>query len=148
MSNLIGLGDEADTELAKRRLLLEFCQEQNNLSASSYHYFIIKVRQNNKLVSSVITCTEYLVVPYRANNRPSINIFWELIKDCSIDLYPITQPIAEKAAEIRAAYKFKTMDSLQLAVACMGDCDLFLTNDKQLRQFQEIPCITVAEWEG
>ena len=106
------------------------------------------VRQNNKLVSSVITCTEYLVVPYRANNRPSISAFWELIKDCSIELYPITQVIAEKAAEIRATYKFKTMDSLQLAVACMGDCDLFLTNDKQLRQFKEIPCATVEEWEG
>lgn len=106
------------------------------------------VRQNNKLVSSVITCTEYLVVPYRANNRPSINAFWEVIKDCPIDLYPITQPIAEKAAEIRAAYKFRTMDSLQLAVACMEGCDLFLTNDKQLQKFQEIPCITVEEWEG
>ena len=106
------------------------------------------VRQNNKLVSSVITCTEYLVVPYRANNRSSINAFWEVIKDCPIDLYPITQPIAEKAAEIRAAYKFRTMDSLQLAVACMEGCDLFLTNDKQLQKFQEIPCITVEEWEG
>ncbi|MBQ1511114.1 MAG: PIN domain-containing protein [Selenomonadaceae bacterium] len=105
------------------------------------------LRKNNKFVSSVITCTEYLVVPYRTNNRSCINAFWELIEDCFIDLFPITQPIAEKAAEIRAAYKFKTMDSLQLAVACMEECELFLTNDKQLRQFQEIRCVTVEEWE-
>lgn len=37
------------------------------------------------------------------------------------------------------------MDALQLAVACQSKCDLFLTNDKQLKQFKEITCITVDE---
>lgn len=40
---------------------------------------------------------------------------------------------------------FKAMDALQLAIACLEKCDLFLTNDKQLRQFEEIKCITVDE---
>ena len=39
------------------------------------------------------------------------------------------------------------MDTIQLAVACFEECDLFLTNDKQLRQFKEIRCITVDELE-
>ena len=39
------------------------------------------------------------------------------------------------------------MDALQLATACITGCDLFLTNDKQLRQFEEIRCITVEEWD-
>ena len=48
---------------------------------------------------------------------------------------------------IRALYKdFKTMDCLQLAAACLKQCDLFLTNDKQLRQFDEIKCITIQEF--
>ena len=41
---------------------------------------------------------------------------------------------------------FKTMDSLQLAVAVLHGCDSFLTNDKQLKQFQEMNCVTVEEW--
>lgn len=41
---------------------------------------------------------------------------------------------------------FKTMDCLQLATACIRGCDLFLTNDKQLRQFREIKCIVVDEF--
>ena len=54
--------------------------------------------------------------------------------------------IAEKAAQIRAEYRgFKSMDALQLASACLSGCDLFLTNDKQLRQFKELKCITVEE---
>ena len=40
---------------------------------------------------------------------------------------------------------FKTMDALQLSTACISGCDLFLTNDKQLKQFKEITCITVDE---
>ena len=103
-------------------------------------------RDNNQFVSSVITCTEYLVIPYRTDNRPLVDAFWELVADCGMILYPITKEIALKAADIRAEYGFKTMDSLQLAVACMEGCQMFLTNDKQLRRFREISCVTVEEW--
>ena len=39
------------------------------------------------------------------------------------------------------------MDALQLATAVQEDCDVFLTNDKQLCQFKEIKCITVEDWK-
>lgn len=37
------------------------------------------------------------------------------------------------------------MDALQLASACLDGCDLFLANDKQLKQFRELKCKTVEE---
>ena len=40
------------------------------------------------------------------------------------------------------------MDTLKLATACINGCDLFLINDKQLRQFKEMKCIIVDEWGG
>lgn len=104
-------------------------------------------KEYGTFVSSVITCTEYLVVPYRTNNLPSIEAFWALMNDCSIVIHPITKEVAEKAAKIRAEYKFKTMDSLQLAVASIEKCDVFLTNDKQLKQFRDVPCVTIGEWD-
>lgn len=53
---------------------------------------------------------------------------------------------AKKAAQIRAEYKdFKTIDCLQLATACIQECDLFLTNDKQLCLFKEIKCAIIDE---
>lgn len=56
--------------------------------------------------------------------------------------------IAKEAAGIRAEYKtFKSMDALQLAAAALMGCDLFLTNDKQLKQFAGIRCITVDKLE-
>jgi predicted nucleic acid-binding protein len=73
-------------------------------------------------------------------------MFNRLVDTMDIEVIEINQQIAKKAAQIRAGYKgFKAMDALQLAVASSFKCDLFLTNDKQLRQFKEIKCITVDE---
>ena len=100
------------------------------------------------IVSSVITCSEYLVYPYRTDNQEKIDVFFEFTDACGIDLLSISVDIAKAAARIRADYPcFKARDSLQLAVAIDAGCDVFLTNDKQLRQFRELRCVTVEEWE-
>ena len=104
--------------------------------------------KNKKFVTSVITMEEYFVFPYRNNNYSLIAMFQRLVAMTDMEIVEINQEIAKKAAQIRAEYKnFKAMDSLQLATACVMGCDLFLTNDKQLRQFKEIKCITVDELE-
>ncbi len=98
------------------------------------------------LVTSTVTVTEYLTYPYQQHNSNAINAFYSFIDGMDIEIKNIDKVVAEKAAQIRAEYKyFKTMDALQLAAACLSGCDLFLTNDKQLKQFKEIRCITVGE---
>lgn len=98
------------------------------------------------MITSTITCTEYLTYPYRTGNTEKVDAFYEFLSDCDIPMCPIDVDIAKKAAQIRAEYKdFKTMDCLQLATACVQECDLFVTNDKQLRQFKEIKCVTMDE---
>lgn len=100
-----------------------------------------------QFATSVITCEEYLVYPYKTHNIEKIDVFFEFVLDCNIPLYTIDVDTAKKAASIRADYPgFKAMDALQLASAYIHGCDLFLTNDKQLRQFRDIHCITVDEW--
>lgn len=104
--------------------------------------------KGKKIVTSAITCTEYLTFPYKVGNSEKIDAFYEFVSDCDIPLYSVDVEVAKKAAKIRAEYKdIKTMDALQLASACIQGCDLFLTNDKQLRQIKEIKCIAVEEWE-
>ena len=72
----------------------------------------------------------------------------EYLKECDISVYPVDYETARKAAWIRAMYDhFKAMDSLQLAAACVHNCQLFITNDRQLRQFRELKCITLDEWD-
>ena len=94
------------------------------------------IENRSSMVTSTVTCTEYLTYPYRTGNTEKIDVFFEFLTDCNVQIQPIDINIAKKAAQIRARYKdFKTMDCLQLATACLQQCDLFLTNDKQLRQF-------------
>lgn len=99
-----------------------------------------------KFVSSVITMEEYFVFPYKNKAYSFIDVFNRLVNTLEMEIIDINQEIAKKAAQIRAEYKgFKAMDALQLAAACLSACDLFLTNDKQLKQFKEIECITMEE---
>lgn len=99
-----------------------------------------------KFVTSVITMEEYFVFPYKTKEYSFNDMFNRLVEITDMEIVEINQEIAKKASQIRAEYKgFKAMDVLQLAVACVMGCDLFLTNDKQLRQFKEIKCITVDE---
>lgn len=110
------------------------------------NFFEDGYERDAEFVTSVITMEEYFVFPYRNNNSLLIEMFDRLVVTLGIEMIGIDEEIAKKAAQIRAEYKgFKAMDALQLAVACASGCDLFLTNDKQLRQFGEIRCITVDE---
>lgn len=103
---------------------------------------------DKEFVTSVITMEEYFVFPYRNSDYSFIEMFNRLVATTNMEIVEINQEIAKKAAQIRAEYKgFKAMDALQLAVACLSKCDLFLTNDKQLKQFKEIKCLTVDELE-
>lgn len=105
------------------------------------------LEKEKNIVTSTITCTEYLTYPYKTNNFDKVDAFFEFVADCNILMHSIDVEIARKAAEIRAQYKdFKTMDALQLASACIQKCDLFLTNDKQLKQFKEVRCVMIEEW--
>ena len=101
-------------------------------------------RENKEFLTSVITMAEYFVFPYR--NQKMSYIDNRLVDTLDMEIAEVDQEIAKKAAQIRAQYKsFKAMDALQLATACVTGCDLFLTNDKQLKQFAEIKCVTVDD---
>lgn len=112
------------------------------------NFFKYGYDNDRKFVSSVITMEEYFVFPYRNKEYSYIGMFNRLVEIIDMEIVEINQEIAKKAAQIRAEYKgVKAMDALQLSVACLSKCDLFLTNDKQLKQFKEIKCMTVDEIE-
>lgn len=97
------------------------------------------------LFTSFLTFTEYCVVPYK-NNLQKIKDFETFIFDAQIEIESLTKEVAEYASFIRSKYQgIKAMDALQLASAIQNNCDVFLTNDKQLKQVQEISGLLVDE---
>lgn len=126
--------------------IIYLLDEKSPLRPTAEQIFSRLLNRQAEFVTSTITCMEYLVFPYRTNNKQAINIFWEFLDACGIKIHEIDEFTAVKAAQIRASHAyFKTADSLQLATACVTGCDLFLTNDKQLRQFEELHCVILED---
>ena len=101
-----------------------------------------------QVVTSAITLHEYCVYPYKQGKIDLITKFRHFLLAYGMDVYDIDADTAQKAAEIRSQFSgFKAMDALQLASAGNNQCDMFLTNDKQLLQYKEIPFLLVDEME-
>ena len=93
-----------------------------------------------------ITIEEYLVSPYSNGKMEYVDNFKKFIEYMNIEVVDIDSVIAEQGAKIRGKYKsFKAMDALQIATAIIKKCDMFFTNDKQLRQEKELPCMTMED---
>lgn len=104
------------------------------------------LNQDAMIFTSAITVEEYEVGPFRKGDLDSIRRFEMFIDDLDIHLINIDRSIAARAASMRSEYVgYKAMDALQISSAISAGCDLFVTNDKQLRQTQEILCHTVDE---
>ena len=51
----------------------------------------------------------------------------------------LTTPVCDRATIIRATYRFRLGDALNLAAAVVQGWDHLVTNDTRLRAFQDIP---------
>ena len=121
--------------------------ENNALYADRIKNFFAKCfREDIQLVTSAVTVEEYLVFPYSSGKAELVDNFKRFIKYMNIEVVGIDSHVAEQGAKIRAKYKgFKAMDALQIATAIVSECDMFFTNDKQLRQEKELPCMTMDD---
>ena len=101
-----------------------------------------------QIVSSVITLHEVLVRPYRNGNALLAQKFSVFLKNNrSLMLLSISEDISEMAAKLRGDYVWlKLADALQIAAALDAGADLFLTNDKQLKQIREIQIVILDDW--
>lgn len=99
-------------------------------------------------VTSMVTVAEYLTGSFRNSDGDKETAFKDLIYDYKFEVISVDWEVAEEAARIRGRYKgFKTMDALQLASAKLSGCDIFISNDKQLKQYDEVKVFIVDEME-
>lgn len=88
-------------------------------------------------VTSPITLSECLVYPYRLGLTELQQDFIDLIvSGVNVEFIQIDELIAKQASQLRAKYNLALLDSLQISVAIVAKCDVFLTNDIQLKRLQ------------
>jgi len=97
--------------------------------------------------SSYLTLLEVLVQPLKENRVDLVNEYKSILLSASgFQLLPINGDIAERGAEIRARYGFRTPDALQLATALCNGAGAFVTNDTRLRRFRELEVVLLEDF--
>jgi len=90
------------------------------------------------LVSSVLTLTEVLTRPFAEGAHDLVDSYRELLLGSPhLQIWAVDTTVAETAARLRADYRLKTPDALQIAVAHEAGCEAFLTNDDRLKRVEE-----------
>jgi predicted nucleic acid-binding protein len=96
--------------------------------------------------SSTITFAEVLTIPKRLGAQEIENAYRQILLDSeNFSMIDVTAEVAERAADLRATYKLKTPDALQIATAWTTGCDLFLTNDRALAKVNEIRVLILED---
>lgn len=91
------------------------------------------------LVGTELTRMECLILPRRRHDQAREADFNRFFAQKYLPFPPVDVAVFHRATDLRAKYpKLKTPDALHLASAIEAGCDVFVTNDAQLRAVTEI----------
>lgn len=98
------------------------------------------------LVTSELTLLEVLVVPYRTGDLSLAERYEALLtRSRGLTMVNIERNQLRAAAQLRARYKIKTPDALQIASALTARCSTFLTNDRRLPQIGGLRVVQLSD---
>ena len=94
------------------------------------------------IITSELTLLEVLVGPIKQGNSTLQAGFKRLLlRSTDVRSVSISQPVLERAAQLRATTGLKTPDAIHAATALIEGCALFVTNDVA---FRRVPGLTVT----
>jgi len=116
----------------------EFEQIVSNLLKSNY--------LKSKYFINTIVYTELCIKPRRLNKIEIIKNFDDFFYLLDFEILVFDFECAEIASKIMAKYSFlKTIDALHIATAIKNNCNIFITNDKKLKQVNELEIIVLSD---
>lgn len=84
-------------------------------------------------VTSGLSLMEVLVVPYRSGNFALAERYEALLTNSrNLRMIEVDRRVLKAAAQLRATFKLKPPDAIQVAAALVGNCTSFLTNDREI----------------
>lgn len=104
------------------------------------------ITDDAEFYTSTITDAEFLVKPFENKDNEQAEKYKVYLKRLEFVKCFISEQIAERAAKIRADYHdIKLGDALQMAASLDCNCDVFFTNDKQLKQVTEAHVVYLGD---
>ena len=116
--------------------------EENPLYLNQVYKLLDFLEKNEyEIITSTLTLGEILTKPYKDNRIDLVKTYKAFFSE--MKLIELNSEIASSFAKVRADYKIKTPDAVQLASAVYAKADLFVTNDDGLSRFENDKCRVV-----
>jgi len=119
--------------------------EEHPVFMKKIEFFINKIEDGEAIgITSYVTLLELLVKPIREGRLDLVNQY-RTILSARLEMVPLDETISLKAAGLRAKYGFRTPDAIQLASVIHKKGDVFITNDKGLKNIKEIKVLSMED---
>lgn len=105
--------------------------------------FLYFEKQKRRTVTSIISLVELL--SYKVGDEKIKELKEAFNTTPNLTIYAVEDDIADRAAQIRRKYNFRLPDSIQLATALHSKAQAFITNDRRLKRFKELPVLLLSE---
>jgi predicted nucleic acid-binding protein len=98
-------------------------------------------------VTSGLSLMEVLVIPYRSGNAALADRYESLLTHSrGLRFIEVDRHLLKAAAQLRATFKLKPPDAIQVAAALVGECKSFLTNDRRIRAVPGLKILQVKDY--
>ena len=126
--------------------IIYFLDDEKPFSDKIANFIYNHQNEDDLYLTSTITDAEYLVFPYRTQSEEKITAYDNFLKDFYFHVIEPNRAVTKTAAKLRAKYKgLKGMDAIHIATSIYYKCDVFLTNDIQLRHVSEVNVLLVDD---
>jgi len=99
------------------------------------------------VVTSALTLLEVLVVPYRAGDVALAERYEAILsRSRGVRLVEVDHAQLRTAAQLRATYRVRTPDALQLAAAVTQRCTAFVTNDRAMPRVPGLKVLQLGDF--
>lgn len=100
-----------------------------------------------RAITSTVTIMELTVRPWQLH-RPAVARAYEalLVNFPNLILADVTRDVARRAAQLRARYRLRPADALQVATALVHEATAFVTNDQGLVRLS--PALDIVILDG
>jgi predicted nucleic acid-binding protein len=99
-----------------------------------------------ELVTSALTLTEVLVIPYRNGDIATAERYEALITGSrNLKTVEVDRSILRGAAQLRAVTSVRTADAIHLASALRARCTSFITNDRRLPELRGLQIVQLSD---
>ena len=98
------------------------------------------------LLLSELAISEALVLPLRTQDAKLVRAYEAVIEAPGFRVEPVTWEVLKAVSRLRAERpSLRTPDAVHLATAELARCDLFVANDKALRNLGTLPVVVLDD---